>query len=75
MCACVLKRNVMPRNIESVSTRGYSLLLLGLVGIPVGSAYHDSNSKGELLLNPLSCTLEQLAVFISVFQEVYLLWT
>ena len=61
--------------LEMVSTRGYSLLVLGLVDIPVRNVYHDSNGKGELLLSPLSCILEQLAVFIYVFQEVYLLWT
>ena len=33
---------------EMVSTRGYSLLLLGLLDIPVRIVYHDSNGKGEL---------------------------
>ena len=61
--------------LEIVSTRGYSLLLLGSVDIPVRNVYHDSNGKGVLLLSPLSCILEHLAVFIYVFQEVYLLWT
>ena len=31
-----------------MSTRGYSLLLLGLVDIPVRNVCHDSNGKGEL---------------------------
>jgi len=31
-----------------VSTRGYSLLLLGLLDIPVRNVYHDSNGKGKL---------------------------
>ena len=34
--------------LEMVSTRGYSLLLLGLLDIPVRIVYHDSNGKGEL---------------------------
>ena len=34
--------------LEMVSTRGYSLLLLGLVDIPVRNVYRDSNGKGEL---------------------------
>ena len=61
--------------LESASTRGYSVLLLGFVGIPVGSAYHDSNGKGVLLqvLRYYHCI--KLAVFIYVFRGVYLLWT
>ena len=34
--------------LEMVSTRGYSLLLLGLVDIPVMNVYHDCNGIGEL---------------------------
>ena len=34
--------------LESMSTHGYSQLLLGFVTIPVGNVYHDSNGKGEL---------------------------
>ena len=52
--------------LEMVFTRGYSLLLLGLVDIPVRIVYHDSNGKGELY-KPLSYKLDQLTVFTYVF--------